>query len=57
MITYEKVSPPHPAIAVNTLGEKSRAGLSGVPQLYPKVMCISPISKNPIAIGTRPEVL
>jgi len=36
--THVNVSDPHPAIAVNILGLRSRAGLNAPPQFIPKVM-------------------
>lgn len=51
---YENVSPPHPAIAENTRGEKSLAGLMGVPQLYPYDRLNTPTLMNPIKSGIKP---
>lgn len=51
---YENTSEPQPAKEVKSLGEKSRAGLSGAPLITPKDNTIKPRSQRPIKIGTIP---
>ena len=53
--TYENTSEPHPAIAENNRGLKSRAGFIGPPQLKPKANTRRPKSVTPMAIGTKPD--
>lgn len=51
--TYVNTPPPHPAIAVKSLGPRSLAGLIAYPQLYPKVAPITNTTR-PIMTGIEP---
>ena len=51
--TYVKTSFPQPAIAVKSLGEKSLAGLTAYPQLYPNEVPMTQ-SSSPMARGFIP---
>ncbi len=44
---YLNTCGPHPTKKVNSLGDKSRAGLTGTPQFIPKLMP-NPIMRNPM---------
>lgn len=51
--TYENVSGPQPAISVNILGPRSRAGLMAYPQFKPKAIPIT-ATRKPTLIAVTP---
>ena len=55
VVTYVKTSGPHCAMAVKSLGEKSRAGLTAKPELNPNEAPIT-IRSKPMAIGFSPTL-